>query len=105
MKLFQKASRDEDDASAAKMFKDPRLVYTGKFEDGVSISTLNKVWADGGNERVGNRKLCQILSRQEGNKAYSGALIMEYGSRHRGIRGWQFREEKVVLNSLYPLVF
>ena len=81
------------------MFEDPRLVFTGKYQDGVSISTLKRVWVDGGHGNVSSRRLCKILGAQEGKRSYFGGFVREHGSNHRGIPGWQFRDETVSSSS------
>lgn len=62
------------------MFEDPRLVFTGKYQDGVSFSTLKKVWVNSGHRNVSNRRLCKIPGRQEGKRAYFGGTVREHGS-------------------------
>eukprot|EP00518_Triparma_eleuthera_P012959 CAMPEP_0182471210 /NCGR_PEP_ID=MMETSP1319-20130603/19906_1 /TAXON_ID=172717 /ORGANISM="Bolidomonas pacifica, Strain RCC208" /LENGTH=302 /DNA_ID=CAMNT_0024671735 /DNA_START=251 /DNA_END=1155 /DNA_ORIENTATION=+ len=83
----------EDNAAAAKIFKNPRLVYTGKSCDGISTHTLARLWKSDGNRSVNNRTLCAIFGRQESKIAYFGELVVEDGKQHRGIRGWRYIED------------
>ena len=75
-------------------------MYTGKSSDGISIQTLAKLWTNGGNSSMNNRKLCVLLRRQEKKIAHLGEYVLEDGKKHRGIRGWKC-EGKVVPKNFY----
>ena len=83
----------------AKVFEDPRLVFTGLPNDGVSIKAFAKIWADHDFRLVTTRTIAKILRRQEGMKAYAGEYVkgncVAGGgmTKMRGVRGWRFEEK------------
>ena len=94
---------DINAARVKKLFEDPRLVYTGRPDEGVALAILGEIWADNGLPPISNRALARILRIQKGPKRYIGDYVIERDEnfvvdrkrgRARGVHGWRFNKKE-----------